>query len=251
MVKGLEIFKNNFEDHLDKFVIIGGAACFVSMENAGLPFRSTKDLDIVLLVETADIPFIKKLRRFINEGRYQNKEKESGKRQHYRFSMPENKEYPYMLEFFSRKPDHLDIEDDQEIIPVLSDNAASSLSAILLDDFYYQYIKSGTKIISGIPIVIPEHLIPLKAKAFLDLTERKERGEKIDSRDIVKHKNDVFRLANIIDPAYRTDTARNIVNDMSVFIEKIRKEPVDLKSLGIKGTKLESVLEMLKNIYLN
>ena len=35
-------------------------------------------------------------------------------------------------------------------------------------------------------------LIALKARAWLDLTEREKRGEKIDSKTIKKHKNDVF-----------------------------------------------------------
>ena len=38
-------------------------------------------------------------------------------------------------------------------------------------------------------------LIPLKARAWLDLTARRDRGEKIDSKDIDKHRTDVFRLA--------------------------------------------------------
>ena len=37
-----------------------------------------------------------------------------------------------------------------------------------------------------------EHIIPFKAKAWLDLTERKANGEHVDSRDIKKHKNDVL-----------------------------------------------------------
>lgn len=32
-------------------------------------------------------------------------------------------------------------------------------------------------------------------KAWLDLSERKAAGEDIDSKNIKKHKNDVFRLA--------------------------------------------------------
>jgi hypothetical protein len=41
-------------------------------------------------------------------------------------------------------------------------------------------------------------LIALKARAWLDLTERAERGEQIDSKTIKKHKNDVFRSIVIL-----------------------------------------------------
>ena len=41
-------------------------------------------------------------------------------------------------------------------------------------------------------------LIPFKAKVWLDLKERKLNGDQVDSKNIKKHKNDVFRLALLI-----------------------------------------------------
>lgn len=41
----------------------------------------------------------------------------------------------------------------------------------------------------------PTCLIPFKMKAYLDLSMRKKNGEHVDSKNIKKHKNDVFRLA--------------------------------------------------------
>jgi hypothetical protein len=40
MVKGLEIFKKHFNNHADQYVLIGGTACTVLMEEAGLEFRA-------------------------------------------------------------------------------------------------------------------------------------------------------------------------------------------------------------------
>lgn len=40
--------------------------------------------------------------------------------------------------------------------------------------------------IDGISVLSAECLIPFKAKAWLDLTERKAKGEKVDSRNIKK-----------------------------------------------------------------
>lgn len=51
MVKGLDVFQNWFADHADQYVLIGGTAASLTMEDAGLDFRATKDLDIVLHVE--------------------------------------------------------------------------------------------------------------------------------------------------------------------------------------------------------
>jgi hypothetical protein len=51
MVKGLDVFQNWFSDYVDQYVLIGGTAASLTMEDAGLEFRATKDLDIVLHVE--------------------------------------------------------------------------------------------------------------------------------------------------------------------------------------------------------
>jgi hypothetical protein len=53
------------------------------------------------------------------------------------------------------------------------------------------------------PSSLPIRLVPLKARAWLDLTDRRDAGEKIDSRTIKKHKNDVFRVARILVPSQR------------------------------------------------
>ena len=82
----------------------------------------------------------------------------------------------------------------------------------------------------------PTCLIPFKAKAWLDLTERKLNGEQIDSKNIKKHKNDVFRLAQLITANTRQLLSPEIEKDMKALLFKITDETVDLKSLGIRGT---------------
>ena len=47
MVKGMNQFKAHFAGFADRYVLIGGAACYLAMEEAGLEFRVTKDLDMV------------------------------------------------------------------------------------------------------------------------------------------------------------------------------------------------------------
>ena len=48
MVRGLDLFRQFFAAHADQFVLIGGTAATLAMEEAGLAFRATKDLDVVL-----------------------------------------------------------------------------------------------------------------------------------------------------------------------------------------------------------
>ena len=70
MVIGLDIFKTYFENFNESYVLIGGAACDLAMSEAGLPFRVTKDLDIVLCVEALDAHFFEKFWTFIKAGQY-------------------------------------------------------------------------------------------------------------------------------------------------------------------------------------
>jgi hypothetical protein len=51
MVRGLGKFKEYFHEFTEKYVFIGGTACDLLMNSLGLPFRATKDLDIVYTIE--------------------------------------------------------------------------------------------------------------------------------------------------------------------------------------------------------
>ena len=57
MVRCLDIFREYFARHADQFVLIGGTAATLAMEEAGLEFRATKDLDIVPHIEALNSAF--------------------------------------------------------------------------------------------------------------------------------------------------------------------------------------------------
>lgn len=250
MVRGLDRFKAHFEPFTDRYVLIGGTACSIAMEEVGLEFRATRDLDIVLCVEALDGDFVKAFWEFIRNGNYVIQEKSTGKKQFYRFKNPEDGSYPVMLELFSRVPDALNIGDDSHLTPIPMDEEVSSLSAILLDDDYYHFVHAGKQEIDGLPVVGPTHLIPLKAKAWLDLTKRREAGETIDEKDIKKHKNDVFRLYQIVDPKTSIALPASIVEDLRRFLGEMGDgQNVDLKNLGLRSRSQDEVLGDLRAIY--
>ena len=70
MVRGIQRFQEHFKDHVHQYVLIGGAACDLIMQEAALPFRGTKDLDIVLCVEVLDKAFGETFWEFIRAGKY-------------------------------------------------------------------------------------------------------------------------------------------------------------------------------------
>lgn len=249
MVTGFAKFRERFHGFENQYVIIGGTACDLIMESEELPFRATKDIDIVLIVESITVEFGRQFWEYIKEAEYEHLNKSTGSAQFYRFSSPKSKEYPYMIELFSRNPDFILLADDAVLTPLPIDNEVSSLSAILLNETYYELLKTGQRIIDGIPVLSPTCLIPFKAKAWLDLKERKSKGEQVDSKNIKKHKNDVFRLAQLLTPDTRQNLRPEIVDDMKQFLSAMEREDVDLKSIGVRGTDKNTIIEVLKLCY--
>lgn len=196
MVKGIEIFRERFRDFPDSLVLIGGAACDEWFSRLGMSFRATQDLDIVLILEAVNQDFVSALRGFIDKGGYKIRERsEGGPPVLYRFSKPTDDRFPAMLEIFSRLPDGISLAEDQTIIPVPNGEESHSLSAILVDADYHALISQHQEARDGLTFATATSLIPLKAKAWLDLSARKLAGEAIDAKDIAKHRADVFRLA--------------------------------------------------------
>jgi len=249
MVKGLDLFREHFRGFADRYVLIGGTACDLIMDDAGLQFRATKDLDIVLCLELFDPEFAQTFWAFVRAGQYQIQESAEGKARFYRFQRPVDRNYPAMLELFSRVPEALNVAGGSRLTPIPVNDEISSLSAILLDEDYYSWVQVGKREVEGLPVVGPEHLVPLKARAWLDLRARKESGEAVDSRAIKKHKNDVFRLYQVIDPTSEIDPPRRIVDDMRSFLEQVKQENVDLKALGLGRVSLDSVLDQFRKLY--
>ncbi len=92
-------------------------------------------------------------------------------------------------------------------------------------------------------------LIPFKAKAWIDLTDRKSAGEKIDSKNIRKHKNDIFRLSALLGQNTKVNVTPEIYRDIQVFLEAMSREATDTKQLGLTRTR-DEILEILRNTYL-
>lgn len=155
-----------------------------------------------------------------------------------------------MIEIFSRIENAFQSEDIGPCIPLPLGDEISSLSAILLNEDYYSMLLKEKNIVSGITVLSPVCLILFKAKAWLDLQERKTQGIHIDEKDIRKHKNDIMRLTSLLTGEERCELPEIVRLDMSLFIEKLSLEPVNLKSLNLPGVTFEDVLSVLKRIYL-
>jgi hypothetical protein len=246
MVKGIEIFREYFSEYTDQYVLIGGVACDISFKDSDLDFRATRDLDVVLLVEAQTKEFGQRFWDFIKEGKYRNRAKSNGEPQFYRFDKPEVPGYPSMIELFSRSS--WMIEQDAVLTPVHIDDSVSSLSAILLNDEYYELLLAGKDVIDGLSILKPTWLVPFKAKAWLDLNEKLEHGAHVDSRDIKKHRNDIIRITTelVLESCELSDAVKK---DMSSFVEKLRITDAELKNLHITDIHETDIIQVLKSAY--
>lgn len=251
MVKGLDRFKSHFHGFTEQFVLIGGTACDLLMSDAGVAFRSTKDLDIVLLIESLTPDFGRAFWEFVRVGGYHARERESGEKQYYRFSKPAQPDYPGILELFCRTPDGLVLPEGSELASIPLGEDVSRLSAILLNEAYYAFLKSGRRLLDGLPIIGIGHLMALKAKAWLELSAKRDRGEPVDSGDILKHKRDIFRLSQIMDPDVRIVAPASILRDLERFLESMHVEGVDLKALGISWTNQKQAFQSIRDQFIS
>ncbi len=277
MVRGIDSFREWFRGYEDQYAIIGGTACDLLMTGEGLDFRATRDFDLVLIVEATNAAFGRRFweyissflyqrrsplfhlafgRRFweyISSARYKHRNKSTGESQFYRFTNPDSSDYPAMIELFARRTDLIILPEGAVLTPLSIDQNVSSLSAILLDEDYYNLVKMGRIKLDGVTVLDAPYLIPLKAKAWMNLSDQRAAGEQVDGRNIRKHKNDVFRLTDLLvhgsEDALQVPEA--VMNDMKEFTERMRMEPIDLKQLGIRNRTKDEILDELLGLYIN
>ena len=81
-----------------------------------------------------------------------------------------------MIELFSRRPELVEPPEGGRLTRLPIADEVSSFSAILLNDDYYAFIQQGVHVRDGLSVLTPEYIVPLKARAWIDLRGRHERG---------------------------------------------------------------------------
>lgn len=252
MVKGLDKFRAHFEVYVDHYILIGGTACDLRFAEKGLDFRVTKDLDIVLVVEALTDQFVQHFWDFIRAGGYEVAQIDEKKR-FYRFHSPKNVDHPVMLELFSRQPEILKPVEDLHITDIPTGEAVSSLSAILLEDGYYQFTLENSETVDAVRMANDIALIALKTRAFLNNRQRKAEGQEVHEVDISKHRNDVIRLTATVGGTKARKIPEAIRKDIITFIEVFQNEPDSVKALlkpwGLASIRKEDIITQLRDTF--
>ena len=233
-VYGLGRFGEYMAGLEEHYAVIGGTACDILLNASDLPFRATKEIDVVLMVEDRPAEVGRAIWKLLSDGGYAVARRGTENAHFYRFSKPAASGFPSMVELFGTEPNFITEPDGLEIVPVPMGEDVSSLSAILLDADYYSFMCGGRKVVDGISVLGEAYLVPFKAKAFLDLRERRACGEHVDSKDLRKHKNDVFRLLQLFTPETTAPLPDSIRDDMSHFCNIMSEEGVPLRQIGVR-----------------
>lgn len=224
MVVGLDTFSAHFKDFQDSYIIIGGTACDIIIEEAGFTPRATDDIDIILIVEALSPEFVTKFWEFIKQGQYAVQQKNQEERNCYRFAEPASPNFPKQLELFCKVPDVIDANEGAHLTPIPVEEGLSSLSAILLDEEYYAYTIENSEQKGDVHFALPHTLICLKAFAFLNNTDRKTAGQMVQSGNIKKHKYDVFRMVLMLNANDVFETPKTIKDDLQRFADTLKNE---------------------------
>lgn len=122
-----------------------------------------------------------------------------------------------------------------------------------MDDDYYAFTIEHSRNIQDIHVASPEGLICLKAKAYTEMLDRKAKGEQVDSRDIEKHKKDIFRLIAMLPQDSHFTLSEKLKNDMSDFFQRIGElpNPDFFKKAGLRGLDAQRLLDLFNMAFLN
>jgi hypothetical protein len=251
MVKGFELFKERFSEFGESFIVIGGTACDLNLSRFG-GFRRTKDIDIMVLTENVSDDFASALHGFLREGGYSCYVSRDSKPHYYRFLSPENDSYPWQIEMLSHSL--LPERADAPFTPISLDEGVRSLSAIVLDEEYYEYAKEHRDFSAGVPCLSTEALVAFKSSAYLSLlSDREQNPALVRSEDLNKHRNDVFRLVSVMSGDVRFELPHvikeRLANFLTLFPADSEEWGAIRSSIGAMALSPEVYIKRIKEIF--
>lgn len=255
-MQGLDKFREYMSGFRSHYVVIGGVATVLTLEDRGLPARATKDVDMIIICQPESKFYMKRFWEFVKAGGYKLWKPDDEEDTHpcfYRFIKPDNREFPIQVELFSKVPEYVEVPEDLHIVHIPMEGYTSSFSAIIMDEAYYDFAVTHSEIVGDIRILKPEALIVLKAVAFLENQRLKEKGDPVDQKDIDKHKKDVYRLAYVFNGSERFEVNDTIKERLRAFVSEVEKNPIDGKNMmrgqGIPAMSMKDFTGLLRDIF--
>ena len=117
------------------------------------------------------------------------------------------------------------LSEGAELAPVPVEEGVISRSAILLGDNYFDALRHMRHVVDDMSLVYERILIPIKARAYLDLAQRRVNGESVDARHIRKQRADVFRLTQLLQGEGRLALADSMRAGLGEFLGQALADP--------------------------
>lgn len=255
MVGGLGKFREAFANFFDNFVIIGGTACEEILRDTEMTPRATLDIDIVVIVENMTRNFAIAFWDFIREGGYKpgKRKNQDGSFKYVLYSFDNGMAgFPVKIELLARHNDIFECSTHIEPLPI--DGDITSLSSIILDESYYNLTVGNSFISEGLRYASPIALMALKARAYLNLITDRASGKRVNSKDIIKHRNDVIKLAAITPGTEQAEVDKGILYTMNEFTSLMLSSLPNQSlqdALSLNDTVLKSYIESIPGHYIS
>lgn len=257
MVTGLDKFREAFLKYADNYVIIGGTACDIVLRDTDMKPRATSDIDMIVVVENMTPEFAAAFWQFIRDGRYKptRRDRETDGQAVYTLYRFEEAQagYPVKIELLSRHSDILGEPSGFVIEPIPVDEEVSSLSAIIMDDDYYNFTIKNSFVDNGLKVASPLALIVLKIKAYLNLLAEKEQGRHVNTKHIKKHRSDVLKLVATTPLGDPVPVTAAILQSVTDFVAKIREMLPNQgleAALGRPSEDIASYIDILEEMFI-
>ncbi|MDE0113255.1 MAG: hypothetical protein OXN84_13370 [Albidovulum sp.] len=176
-------------------------------------------------VEMVNSEFATSIAGFPEAGGNQAGERSAARREYYLFYRPSDESFPAMIEPFARRLDAPSSSGAAALARIPVENDVISLSAIHVDDEYFEALEETRRIVADIVLVDEGILIPLKARAFLGLSLRKAEGENVDRRHVRRHRGDVYLLVRLLPDDGSLALAASIRDDLRESIGRTLGNP--------------------------
>lgn len=237
----------------ENFVIIGETACDIRLSGTLMRPRATDDIDIIVVVEHLTREFVSAFWQFVREGNYHVEKRinQVGTSVYalYRFTLQdENLAYPQKIELLSRHSDLLGEPSGFHIEPIPTDELNQSLSAIIMDDDYYNFTVHHSEEIEGLMVADNLALIALKVNAYLNLIGEREEGREVNGKDIRKHRSDVLKLVAAGIYPETVAVVRKIYDDIQNFVSETEQHIQSIAdALDVDEYDVNAYLDVLRN----
>lgn len=135
----------------------------------------------------------------------------------------------------------------------MKEDSAEQLSTILLDDEYFELIRSNlVKSESGIPLVNAVANICLKAHAHRELFDWRQAGDKTaEEKAIQKHLKDIWRLGATLGRNETVKLTGVPAKDIAYAIGKLNTLPEDQfkQVVTAPGSNMKLIIDNLKKVF--